>query len=882
MARIRSLFLLLSLLAPSLPADHIALVTEGAMDGTMGLGETRTFEVKLRSSRGSVSGAFVVTISASSGLELLETTITPAMTCVRQPTLVTCSGDAKVDPASEIIVKQRMHMRGATDQNWSVQFLADGLSGLGLLKGNIKRHTSGPHVLLFGKRNKAVAAPEVSGEFRIEVMNWGDAPGGVSATLPAVSPFLFANGTSRVQTIVEQGWTAAFDIKGVASAPGTYTAKVILTGVANRSEVPVELIVTERPATEPKPQANLNRVDISTDPGTPSTGKLDITNSGAGTLRGVFNTDAPWIIPPEGLFEIGPGETKTADITIDPSQRPDKDLSLGSLESSLTLDYLLPAGAAGSNAASESHEPSHTTSSVSVSVVSTVNPTLQPNVSIPALPGYGAVFIAGVGRVVGSVGQFITDMSLFSKTGFDNEYLRPLVDLQMYYTPLAGSPTHNAIVTGVTPPGGARYSDVVGKVYGADQQIGTMQIRAPWFLRSHVGAATSVFNVSNRAGTYGTAIPVFNSQFSVSGSSMPLNLVGLRKDATGHTNFYFQETQGKPVAINVDFLDASGRRLGSTRVDLNGFAATQIGSSVMPDGTVSARLMHGGGEGRFQAYATPVDRASGDTWAVADWLSINDPSFSGRTSHVIIPVAGAAPGANNTFFRTDITLMNGSGAPQSGTLRFYNRAGGSAEKKVTLAAGETLVLEDVTTKFFGITDPHVGHLVFVPDSSFSFVVITGRNYTTSAGSPGTYGTAVPPVRVRDAIPAGGKRVLGGIDDASLTTVGRRQPATFRSNLGLIETEGKPVRVKATLFYRLPTTLTTTVFGGSAFFDLAPNQFQLLGGIARTILGPEVRDSLGDLYNMELLIEVESGEGKVVAFVSSVDNGTGDSILRIVE
>ena len=68
--------------------------------------------------------------------------------------------------------------------------------------------------------------------------------------------------------------------------------------------------------------------------------------------------------------------------------------------------------------------------------------------------------------------------------------------------------------------------------------------------------------------------------------------------------------------------------------------------------------------------------------------------------------------------------------------------------------------------------------------------------------------------------------------------------------------------------------------GSAFKDytLAPNQFMQLNGIATEILGSS-RDTLGDLRGMEADFQVVGGTGAVAVYTSSIDNGTGDSILR---
>ena len=66
---------------------------------------------------------------------------------------------------------------------------------------------------------------------------------------------------------------------------------------------------------------------------------------------------------------------------------------------------------------------------------------------------------------------------------------------------------------------------------------------------------------------------------------------------------------------------------------------------------------------------------------------------------------------------------------------------------------------------------------------------------------------------------------------------------------------------------------------SANFDLGPGQFLQINGVSQAIIGASTRNTLGDLFNMQLDFEVISGQGAVVVYTSTLDNGTGDSILR---
>ena len=501
--------------------------------------------------------------------------------------------------------------------------------------------------------------------------------------------------------------------------------------------------------------------------------------------------------------------------------------------------------------------------------------------SVPGLPDtHEQLFLAGVGHAQGSVGLFISDLAIYPQVmrGDANFKTLTISDVDLYFTPLGGGTTSKTTLAPVAPPSVAALGDFVGTVYGETSRIGSLQIRTPGYLGGEgaVGVSANVFNVSNKSGTYGTSIPVFKFgkfQCGAIDLAKKLYLTGLRKDASGHTNFYVQETCGINAKVTLDFYDPAGTKVGSTTTDVPPFAAVQLSSAVMPAGAVSAIASHAAGSaGGFVAYATPVDELSGDTWAQVDWPNLRNYNSNNT---VVIPVAGATPGANNTYFRTDLSIMNTGSAAGAGTLRFYNRNGETTDRTINLNALQTNTYVDVTTTLFGITTAHVGYLTFTP-SAGNFVV-TSRNYSTPVGSSATFGTAVPTVALSSALRSGQIRRIGGVEDASSDTVGALRGATYRSNFGLIETAGQPVTVKVTAYYTNTSGLTSSINGASATFDLTPRQFLLLG-IGSAIFGAS-RANLGDLHNITLEFEVIGGSGNVLPFVSTVDNGSGDSTFR---
>ena len=62
--------------------------------------------------------------------------------------------------------------------------------------------------------------------------------------------------------------------------------------------------------------------------------------------------------------------------------------------------------------------------------------------------------------------------------------------------------------------------------------------------------------------------------------------------------------------------------------------------------------------------------------------------------------------------------------------------------------------------------------------------------------------------------------------------------------------------------------------------LAPGQFLLLQGIAAQVMGDFRATLKGNLKDLFADVEVIGGEGEVIAFASSVDNGTGDQLFKL--
>ena len=666
----------------------------------------------------------------------------------------------------------------------------------------------------------------------------------------SVSPssFSLAAGASQVVTATASAQPAG-NYSGSVTASGT--------GVSTPVVTPIKLLVTAPPDGPVKAQPETNRVDVSQS----QSGSVNFTNSGPCpcTLTGVVSSDVPWLIPQSGTITIPFGVSVPVTFTIDRSKRPQSDI--GSTAGSLTLAYFTTP--LGKTALATAPVPS-------ISLVSIVDtPPLTVTTGGPPALGAGevALFVPGVGHITGSVGVFISDLSVLNPPGNPS-----INDIRFFYSG-AGGATGNQKTTSLPAVGNTSVAlaDVVKNVFASDAQVGSLQIRSANAAKLVVN--TNIFNSSNPAGTYGTSIPTFRSDRAVLAGDR-LVLGGIRQDSGAHTNFFIQETAGIGVTVQTEFLGADGTSLGTRSDTVNAFALTQINSPA-PAGTVAAIMKNiSTNNGAFLAYATPVDNVSGDNWSVADWSRQYGYAGDGP---VFIPVAGVLNGANNTFFRTDVTITNTGTSSGSGTLQFFPRGGAPVTKTISLGGRQSTILNDVIGTFFAAGNGSVGYLLFTP--TVGAFALTNRTYTTAAGSTGTFGSAAPVLASSGMLKTGSLRAIASLQDAAQKTVIAATPGTFRTNIGMVETSGNSatVRVTVNFSYSAGEKLQAT---GTAFKDYAlnANQFLQVNSAVADILGAS-RDTLGDLRGIEFDFQVISGTGAVAVYASSVDNGTGDSILR---
>ncbi|MGC8916593.1 MAG: PKD domain-containing protein, partial [Thermoanaerobaculum sp.] len=164
-------------------------------------------------------------------------------------------------------------------------------------------------------------------------------------------------------------------------------------------------------------------------------------------------------------------------------------------------------------------------------------------------------------------------------------------------------------------------------------------------------------------------------------------------------------------------------------------------------------------------WASVVDQASGDAVYIQAMAA---------GSPLLVPVVASLQGL--AFWDTDLTLANPTGTPTVVSLEYLpenrnNQGGGTVLKTVTLAPGETRVVERLFTSLLGVGNTK-GSLSL---ASGQPIVAACRVYTPT--TQGTYGQGVPVLPVSAF--SSGTRFVTGV----------RNRDGFRTNVGLLTPSG---------------------------------------------------------------------------------------------
>lgn len=218
-----------------------------------------------------------------------------------------------------------------------------------------------------------------------------------------------------------------------------------------------------------------------------------------------------------------------------------------------------------------------------------------------------------------------------------------------------------------------------------------------------------------------------------------------------------------------------------------------------------------------------------------------------------IPAAARTPGANNTFFQTELRIVNLSSATARVDVALLSSNADDSSPLVAtveIPSRSSKQIDDVLPALFGVASG--GGALHI--TSTSDLAITSRTYTSSSsGCPGTYG-----------------QFIGAVSKSSATThslipnirLSASSDSGFRSNVGAVNTTSTTASIALTL------RDGTGVALASATMTLLPNS--------------HTQASVSQLFststsNDNLFIELQATQ-PVIAYASVVDNASADPIF----
>jgi hypothetical protein len=562
-------------------------------------------------------------------------------------------------------------------------------------------------------------------------------------------------------------------------------------------------------------------------------------------------SDKPWItitpasgnLPPEGI---------TLTITANPAA-----IQLGTNTGTIYVAY--------DAAASGRIQTNGTTLSVPVSV-SLVTPVTPTGSSSP--PPDSLIFPV-VGHATGANDSlFESDIRVTNLTAQTMKY-------QVKFTPSGtdGTQTGSSTTVQIEPNQTLAIDDIVSSLFGVGtigSATGMLEVRPLTTSTSSTGgiftsvvpgaikelttaAASRTYNFTP-TGTFGQFIPAirFDEFVGKAATGTPAAILSLQQVAQSdayRANFGFAEGSGQPADLSVRVYDTAGTLLKTIPVSLQAGEHKQLngmlsanGITTLENGRVEVEVT--GGTGKVTAYVSEVDNRTNDPLLVSSVLK----GTSTANRYVVPGVAYASGGA--AFWVTDLRIYN-AGAATPATLTYYpwGNPTGAVTRDVTLDAGEIEVIDNVLGELFQQPSGAGGSIAITTPANTQLTA-TARTYNQT--SNGTYGQYIPGVTVAQSV---------GVNDRALQLLQLEQSSRFRTNIGLNETSGQPVRVEVTLI--VPDSIVSPVVA----FDLKANEFQQFS-LASFGLGSAV-------YNARVTVKATSGTGRVTAYGSAIDEITQD-------
>lgn len=618
--------------------------------------------------------------------------------------------------------------------------------------------------------------------------------------------------------------------------------------------------------------------------GSASPAPVDVTivNLGAAgaRLRPAIGPSGVWLgVSGDFATPLGPGATRTFRLTADRGRRA-SDEAFAPVVTSLRFETV-------------DGPPTEGTS------IRVLDEELTPHgfgVNRPDLPaGQGSLVLGSAVNAVGFGG------TLFVSDGWIRNRGPEPATVEMTFTPNGADGYMDAMVKKATvtvpPYWTTRLADFLPSLYGVTSVSGQVEIRSPALPQLSIRATVdSVTQKGGAVARYGAEIPIVQSgqgaRRGSSGSPSRVVLAGIRSAEAGfRTNVILAETSGRPVTVELAAHDAAGALVGRTSVALKAWSKEQVDATNAALFPVGSRFDGGTievvptqGDGVVTAFATVIDNAS-QSYATRVGAVLEAAGAGGGTGApgrpAFLPAVARSAAGNASFYTTTLAVANVSTAPASLSLTYLPEFGGGPVGPVAVriearSAGPRAVLfEDLLGTLFGVTEGTAGMLRVEGD--LGSVVVAAEVSTPVDVNDPSKGRSISAVN-----PAPGAALVrpGLFDADSLEVVGApesgapsrvswlpaiEEGAAVRTNLILAELSGKSATVRV--------SLTTRGLGGArlaeGLYSLGPFERWQVNKVIRELVG--LSHTRLEMRDVEISVEGVSGEGRVLAMATKIDN-----------
>ncbi|HYM60849.1 MAG TPA: proprotein convertase P-domain-containing protein [Thermoanaerobaculia bacterium] len=440
--------------------------------------------------------------------------------------------------------------------------------------------------------------------------------------------------------------------------------------------------------------------------------------------------------------------------------------------------------------------------------------------------------IAAAGHVPGANGTlFVTDLRLFNRGD-------SAASVMATFTPSGtdGTTQFSAVQLSLAPHQVVALDDVVNATFHT-VGLGTIELQGGG---DNLVATSRTYNQAPGR-TFGQFVP--SSDTNDATGSNTLYVSQLQSTAAFRSNLGVAEVSGSSGTVRVSLFDAAHHALATndyTILPWGHFQVSLLGDASVPNvPAMRAEVAVVAGAARIVAYGSVIDNGSGDPIYIPARLAPPE------TNAVIAGVIHA-PGALGTQWRSDLWLTQ-TGNFSARVLATLTPPDGSSTRSQAIAvgSGETVRIDDIlATGFPAATSGELA--LALPDG----VLATSRTWTTGDG--GSFGQFIP------SIPASAAAGLG----RSVDTIEIASSTSFRTNAGFAEVSGAPAIVRITLSDAAGRELAHQDYGVAAFGQVQVPLASIYSGI---------------VTNGRLSFAVTGGAGRILAYASVIDNGSGDPI-----